>query len=72
MGRHLEEIPLMERHLQSKARIEEQAGRDILDIEPQGFGQLGVPVSNMTVGTFTGSGVAEEFTAKETGGSEGL
>ena len=62
----------MERYVQSKAHIEEQAGRDILDIEPQGFGKLGVLVSNMTVGTFTGSGDAEKFTAKETGGSEGL
>ena len=61
----------MERHLQSKVHIEEQAGRDILDIEPQGFGKLGVPVSNMTVGAFTESGDAEEFIAEETG-SESL
>ena len=70
MGSHPDEVPPMERHLQSKVHIGEQAGRDTLDIEPQGFGKLGVLVSNMTVGAFTGSGVTEEFTTKETGGSE--
>jgi len=61
MGSHPDEVSPMERHLQSKVHIGEQAGRDILDIEPQGFGKLGVLVSNMTVGVFTGSGTRKSL-----------